>query len=111
MRSALGKALMASPMNRRRVLAGVGASLAALPLAGCDSQNSTVRDVLENAEGLTECAQRLLLSRQSLAQEFSEARISAPTARRTRTTPLTSAFRNRAFRTGGWRLPGWSTHR
>ena len=67
---------MASSMNRRSVLAGVGASLATLPLAGCDSQNSTLRDVLESAEGLTKSAQRLLLSRQSLAQEFSEADIS-----------------------------------
>ncbi len=69
---------MASPINRRRVLAGMGASLAALPLAGCNinSQDPTVRRVLNGAESLTKSAQRLLLSRQSLAQEFSEADIS-----------------------------------
>ena len=76
MRSSPGQVLVASPINRRRVLAGVGASLAALPFAGCDPQNPTVRDVLDSAESLTKSAQRLLLSRQSLAQEFSEAEIS-----------------------------------
>lgn len=76
MRSSPGQVLVASPINRRRVLAGVGASLAALPFAGCDPQNPTVRSVLDSAESLTKSAQRLLLSRQSLAQEFSEADIS-----------------------------------
>ena len=69
---------MASQINRRSVLAGVGASLTVIPFAGCnlDSQNPTVRNVLDGAESLTRSAQRLLLSRQSLAQEFSEADIS-----------------------------------
>lgn len=69
---------MAIEIGRRKVLAGIGASLAAAPLAGCnlDSQNPTVRKVLDSAEGVTEFAQRRLLSRRSLAQEFSEADIS-----------------------------------
>ncbi len=69
---------MAAQANRRAVLAGVAASIAALPLAGCDllSGNRSVRKVLDKAEALTEYAQRLLLSRQSLAQEFTEADIS-----------------------------------
>lgn len=65
-------------MGRRGFLRGVAVSLAAIPLAGCNlfSDNATVRKVLESAEGLTMYAQRLLLSRHSLAQEFTEADIS-----------------------------------
>jgi DMSO/TMAO reductase YedYZ molybdopterin-dependent catalytic subunit len=64
--------------NRRRVLARLAASLGALPLAGCDffSNNASVRNVLDRAESLTMAAQRLLLSRHALAQEFTEADIS-----------------------------------
>ena len=83
---------MASLIDRRRVLAGVGASLAALPLTGCESQNATVRGVLESAEGLTESAQRLLLSRQSLAQEFSEADISPHFRANGSTAPTDPAY-------------------
>ena len=70
---------MAKRVDRRRVLATVAASLGALPLAGCDlfSQDPTVRNVLQNAESLTLHAQRLFLSRQSLAEEFTEVDISA----------------------------------
>jgi DMSO/TMAO reductase YedYZ molybdopterin-dependent catalytic subunit len=70
---------MAQPISRRKMLAGMTASLTALPLAGCDqlSENREVREVLDSAEGLTEYAQRLLLSRHTLAQEFTEADISA----------------------------------
>jgi DMSO/TMAO reductase YedYZ molybdopterin-dependent catalytic subunit len=70
---------MARRVDRRRVLATLAASVGGLPLAGCDlfSQNPTVRKVLDSAEFLTMRAQRLLLSRQALAQEFTEANISA----------------------------------
>ncbi len=70
---------MAERIGRRGILAGVAASVAALPLGGCDlfSDNATVRKVLDGAEALTMYAQRLLLSRHSLAQEFTEADISA----------------------------------
>ena len=46
------------------------------PLPAAILQDPTVRRVLNGAESLTKSAQRLLLSRQSLAQEFSEADIS-----------------------------------
>jgi DMSO/TMAO reductase YedYZ molybdopterin-dependent catalytic subunit len=70
---------MAERINRRSVLRGAAASVGALPLAGCDlySDNPTVRKILDSAEALTQSAQRLLLSRQALAQEFTEADISA----------------------------------
>jgi DMSO/TMAO reductase YedYZ molybdopterin-dependent catalytic subunit len=65
-------------IDRRRTLLTVAASLGALPLAGCDlfSESPAVRNVLDSAESLTRHAQRLLLSRQSLAKEFTEADIS-----------------------------------
>jgi DMSO/TMAO reductase YedYZ molybdopterin-dependent catalytic subunit len=83
----------------------VGASLAALPLTGCESQNATVRGVLESAEGLTWSAQRLLLSRQSLAQEFSEADISPHFRANGSTDPTDPAYVNLA-KSGfqDWRL-------
>src|SRR3984893_16994065 len=70
---------MSKRVDRRRALATLAASFGALPLAGCDffSQNPTVRKVLDSAESLTMHAQRLLVSRQALAQEFTEADISA----------------------------------
>ena len=69
---------MTERINRQKVLTGAAASLGALPLAGCDlySQNPTVLKILDSAERLTESAQRLFLSQQSLASEFTEADIS-----------------------------------
>ncbi len=69
---------MAERVGRRSILAGAAASLAALPLGGCNlfSDNAAVRKVLDSAEELTMYAQRLLLSRHSLAKEFNEADIS-----------------------------------
>ena len=70
---------MAARINRRKMLTGAAASLGALPLAGCDlySQNPTVLKILDSAERITESAQRLFLSQQSLAPEYTEADISA----------------------------------
>ena len=70
---------MTKRFDRRRALAALAASLGALPLAACDifSNSARVRNVLERAESLTMGAQRLLSSRHALAQEFSEADISA----------------------------------
>lgn len=70
---------MAERVDRRRMLMSLAAVFGALPLGGCDlfSQNATVRKILDSAETLTEHAQRLSLSRQLLAREFSEADISA----------------------------------
>jgi DMSO/TMAO reductase YedYZ molybdopterin-dependent catalytic subunit len=69
---------MAREIGRRGMLAGITASVAAIPLGGCNpfSDNPTTREVLDSAEGLTEYMQRLILSRHALAQEFREADIS-----------------------------------
>lgn len=67
-------------INRRRFLTLTGAGAGSLLLAGCDawsSGNSGVRPVLRGVENLTEAAQRLFLSEQTLAREYSEAEISA----------------------------------
>ena len=98
---------MAKRVDRRRALATLAAGLGALPLAGCDlfSQNPTVRNVLASAEFLTIRAQRLLLSRQALAQEFTEADISAHFRANGSTDPDDDAYQ--AFAQSGfkdWRL-------
>ena len=58
--------------NRRRFLTRAGASAAALALAGCTglSQKRWVADMLEQVEGLTRRAQRLLAGSHALAPEF-----------------------------------------
>jgi DMSO/TMAO reductase YedYZ molybdopterin-dependent catalytic subunit len=86
---------MAERFDRRRALATLVAGLGALPLAGCDllSQNPTVRKALNSAESLTLRAQRLLLSRHSLAQEFTEADISAHFRANGSTAPDDAAYR------------------
>jgi DMSO/TMAO reductase YedYZ molybdopterin-dependent catalytic subunit len=98
---------MSKRVDRRRALATLAASFGALPLAGCDlfSQNPTVRKVLDSAESLTMHAQRLLLSRQALAQEFTEADISADFRANGSTDPDDDAYQT--FAQSGfkdWRL-------
>jgi DMSO/TMAO reductase YedYZ molybdopterin-dependent catalytic subunit len=63
-------------LPRRSWLKGVGASAAALVLAGCDkiTEDPKVVKVLASAEGLSRQAQRLL-SRGALAREFAKADI------------------------------------
>lgn len=63
---------------RRGLLAGAGSALLGFTLAGCDqvSRNPGVRATLARAEGLTQAAQRLILSRNALAREFTPADIS-----------------------------------
>src|SRR5882724_1252330 len=60
--------------SRRRLLIGSGATLGAIGLTGCDDvvQNQNVQKVLAMAEQLTMRSQRLLVSPQTLAREFSE---------------------------------------
>src|ERR1700731_319925 len=89
---------MSKRVDRRRALATLAASFGALPLAGCDlfSQNPTVRKVLDSAESLTMHAQRLLLSRQALAQEFTEADISAHFRANGSTDPDDDAYQSLA---------------
>jgi len=98
---------MSKRVDRRRALATLAASFGALPLAGCDlfSQNPTVRKVLDSAESLTVHAQRLLVSRQALAQEFTESDISADFRANGSTDPDDDAYQT--FAQSGfkdWRL-------
>ena len=68
---------MSFDLTRRRFL--IGSSVAATGLlTGCDAmvQSTTVNDILQKAESLTMGAQRLLMSQQTLAREFSEADLS-----------------------------------
>ncbi|CAN7319511.1 molybdopterin-binding protein [Phyllobacterium sp. LjRoot231] len=69
---------MSFDLTRRRFL--IGSSVAATGLlTGCGDglvQSTTVNDILQKAESLTMGAQRLLMSQQTLAREFSEADIS-----------------------------------
>jgi DMSO/TMAO reductase YedYZ molybdopterin-dependent catalytic subunit len=98
---------MAKRLDRRSLFVRAAAALGAVPLAGCDllSGNDTVRKILDSAESLTETAQRLFLSRQSLAQEFTEADIS-PKFRANGSTdpddPAYKAFAQHDFK--DWRL-------
>jgi DMSO/TMAO reductase YedYZ molybdopterin-dependent catalytic subunit len=98
---------MAKRVDRRRALATLAASLGVLPLGGCDlfSQNPTVQKVLDSAESLTMRAQRLLLSRQALAQEFTEADISAHFRANGSTDPDEDAYQSLAQSSfKDWRL-------
>jgi DMSO/TMAO reductase YedYZ molybdopterin-dependent catalytic subunit len=64
-------------LTRRRFL--IGSSIAATGLlTGCDAlvENAGVNDVLQKAESLSMGAQRLLMSHQPLAREFTEADLS-----------------------------------
>jgi DMSO/TMAO reductase YedYZ molybdopterin-dependent catalytic subunit len=65
-------------LTRRNLILGGGALTGSLALSGCDRLSSTpwFRDVLASAERLTMGAQRLLLSPDTLAREFSEADLS-----------------------------------
>jgi DMSO/TMAO reductase YedYZ molybdopterin-dependent catalytic subunit len=89
---------MAGQIDRRRALKLGAASIAALPLAGCDlfSQNPVVQKVLDSAETVTLHAQRLLESRQSLAQEYSEADISPKFRANGSTDPDSPAYKKQA---------------
>ncbi len=98
---------MARRVDRRRALATVAATVGALPLAGCDlfSQNPTVQRILDSAETLTMRAQRVLVGRQALAQEFTEADISAQSRANGSTDPDDDSYQALAqsgFR--DWRL-------
>ena len=70
--------MSAPDFSRRRLLLGLASGGGALALAGCDRlvHNAQVDDVLRQTEKLTLRGQRLLLGRQALAQEFSDADLS-----------------------------------
>jgi DMSO/TMAO reductase YedYZ molybdopterin-dependent catalytic subunit len=67
-----------SDADRRGLLRGAAATLAGLSLAACDRISKTAQDraVLEQAEGLTRRAQRLLVPRTALAREYPAAQVS-----------------------------------
>ncbi len=69
---------MSDSRPRRRFLARVAGAAGALLLAGCDrlSRSGWFPPILERAETLTRRAQRLVTSRKSMAQEFTEADLS-----------------------------------
>ncbi len=69
---------MSPIFTRRRFLIGSAASLGAVGLTGCDdiSQNQHVQKVLALAERLTMGTQRLIVSPQTLAREYTDADIS-----------------------------------
>jgi DMSO/TMAO reductase YedYZ molybdopterin-dependent catalytic subunit len=98
---------MTFSITRRRLLIGSAASLGAIGLTGCDAvtQNSNVQSVLELAERLTMGGQRLLVSKDKLAREFSEAEIS-PTFKPNGSTAPDGKDYARMMETGfaDWRL-------
>ncbi|MGG6894815.1 MULTISPECIES: molybdopterin-dependent oxidoreductase [Rhizobium] len=98
---------MTFSITRRRLLIGSAAGLGAISLTGCDevAQNAKVQAVLEMAETLTMKSQRLLVPRDKLAREFSEADIS-PTFRSNGTSQPDSEEYARMMETGfaDWRL-------
>lgn len=86
-------------LSRRRFLTGAGIAGSSLALGGCDAfdahlQNGAkLRSVLETANSLTYRVQRMLLSSDSLAQEFSETEIRQPQRPNGVTQPDDSAYR------------------
>ncbi|AYG65491.1 MULTISPECIES: molybdopterin-binding protein [unclassified Rhizobium] len=94
-------------ITRRRLLIGSAAGLSAIGLTGCDGvvQNIKVQNVLAMAEKLTMKSQRLLVPKDKLAREFSEADIS-PTFRPNGTSQPDSEDYARMMATGfaDWRL-------
>lgn len=75
---------MKTVLSRRGFLIGAGVAGSSVALSGCDvfdpylQRGSNLRSVLETANSLTYRVQRLLLSSDSLAQEFSESEIRQP---------------------------------
>jgi DMSO/TMAO reductase YedYZ molybdopterin-dependent catalytic subunit len=66
--------------SRRGLIFGSAATLASLSLAGCERLNraASFQELLARGEVLTKTSQRLLLSHQPLAREFSPEHINAP---------------------------------
>lgn len=94
-------------MNRRRWLSGAAAAVAGAMLAACDklTMSPVVQQGLAMAEGLTRRAQRLVVDRKALAQEFTQAEISPDFRANGSTSPGDPDYRalvEAGFE--GWRL-------
>ncbi|GAA3106784.1 molybdopterin-binding protein [Rhizobium viscosum] len=98
---------MTFSITRRGLLIGSAAGLGAFGLTGCDDvvQNPNVQSVLDMAETLTMKSQRLLVPKDKLAREYSEADIS-PTFRPNGTSQPDSEAYAQMMATGfaDWRL-------
>ncbi len=94
-------------LDRRRRLKQLLAAGGALAVSGCDrlADSQRVNAGLDTAEGLTYTVQRLLLGRDALAQEYSEADISPHPRSNGSSTPGTDEY-NRLAEGGfrDWRL-------
>lgn len=89
-------------VNRRKFLTMTGLGAGGLVLAGCDAWSepgtSARLDALGQVDRLTEAVQRLLISDQALAREYTEADISTHFRANGSTQVQGSEYRNIAFR-------------
>lgn len=94
-------------LPRRRFLGGLAVGTGALALGGCDAitENESVLNTIRKADRLTYGAQRILVDRQALAQEFTMADLS-PTFRANGSTMVdTPAYQQHiAERFANWQL-------
>ena len=92
---------------RRRFLGGFALGAGGLALGGCDAfvDNDCVLDTVRKADRLTYAAQRTLVSRQALAQEFDRTQMSPVFKTNGATTVETPAYQQHlAERFANWRL-------
>ena len=64
-------------LSRRKLLLGLGAGAAALPLSGCDAGSPAALAILEKAEALTKAVQRAIVPRTALAVEYPQSAITS----------------------------------
>lgn len=98
-------------LNRRKFLIGSSLCATSLSLTGCDvfdswgSSDSSVRQVMEQANNLTYRVQRLLTKPNALAQEFTEADIRQPQRPNGVTAPEDETYKKlQAGNFADWRL-------
>ena len=98
-------------LNRRRFLTSAGVGASGLLLSGCDAfdgfagQDSAVRGFIAGANRLTYGMQRLIVGREALAQEFTDADIRQPQRPNGVTAPDDDSYRAlQANDFADWRL-------